>query len=462
MQFWPALFALACTESPDAESGSSLDTATPVELSGYAFPSRDGSGTDSVAYSGQTFRHVLIADLKSYLGGLTASIDGGSLTPASGQVRDDLLFWLEFDSSVGGDVPHRVTTEPAALQTTYGDISSDKSLFEKLAGNDSVTDHRDWASEFAGWPGSGSPEALVRSWVDAVDAAAVARANGTIPTTPAGQQITAVYVDEEGRDYLQLLDKLLRMGITFSQGADDYLDDDVEGKGLLSDHAALVEGKPYTALEHQWDEGFGYFGATPDYDDWSNDERIASTLDINGDGAIDLGSEKVWHDANNAAKRDAASVTGTTLGNEAYAALYAGRALIASASEPLTDAELGELRGHRDDALLAWERTIAATVVHYLNEVVSDQDALGTDEYVFEDHAKHWSEAKGFALGFQFNPHSPMTGSQFTQLHDALGTAPVVEDGGPVSLADYRAGIVAARDLLGTIYGFDAQDVAAW
>jgi len=459
------LIACACvgdgatdTGTPTAETGTA---ATPLPL-GYAFGSRDDPSVDSVSNDGQQLRHVLIADLKAYLGGLTADIDGGAaLEP--GDVRDTALSFLLFDSSTSGSATHGVVTDPSPLQTTYDDISSDKDLFGKLAGNDSGdTDHEDFNEDFAGWPGSGSPEALIRTWLDTIDAAAVDRAGDTIPTTPGGDPISQVFVDAEGRDYQQLIDKLLRVGIAFSQGADDYLDDDVPDKGLLADHTALAEGKPYTPLEHQWDEGVGYFGISRNYAAWTDDQRLTTWADTNDDGAIDLLTEKVWHAANNAAKRDSGSATGTTLGDDAIAAFTAGRQLLASTTDALTPEQLGELQGHRDDAVEAWEKTIAATVVHYLNEIVADQDAIGSASYSFEDHAKHWSEAKGFAFAFQFNPRSPMTDEQFQELHDALGTAPVVQDGGPVSLPDYRAQILAARDLVGTVYGFDPADVAAW
>ena len=65
---------------------------------------------------------------------------------------------------------------------------------------------------------------------------------------------------------------------------------------------------------------------------------------------------------------------------------------------------MNELKAHRDAALSAWEKAIAATVVHYINDVIGDMEA---EDYSFYDHAKHWSEMKGFALSFQFNRRSP-------------------------------------------------------
>ena len=100
----------------DTDTDTDVDTATePLQLEGYAFVDRAGV-TDSVAYSGQTFRHVLIADLSSYIGRLTDRLDGG-LEPSSGEIRSDLDFYLRFDSSVGGPIPHSIETSPSPVQT---------------------------------------------------------------------------------------------------------------------------------------------------------------------------------------------------------------------------------------------------------------------------------------------------------------------------------------------------------
>ena len=93
--------------------------------------------------------------------------------------------------------------------------------------------------------------------------------NGTYPQTSAGEPVASVFVTSDGRDLQQLISTFLRVAIAYSQSADDYLDDDTEGKGLLSDHSAPEDGKPYTALEHAWDEGFGYTGMTRRYADLS-------------------------------------------------------------------------------------------------------------------------------------------------------------------------------------------------
>ena len=135
---------------------------------------------------------------------------------------------------------------------------------------------------------------------------------------------------------------------------------------------------------------------------------------------------------------------------------------------------MADLVEHRDLAIGAWEKAIAATVIHYINDMIADITAygsdvmtgtVGTDEatYSFKDYAKHWGEAKGFGLWFQFNPHSPMTDDQFAALHGALGlNAPGYVPGSGGDYMAYIAAITEARDLIGTVYGFDAEAVEAW
>ena len=166
----------------------------------------------------------------------------------------------------------------------------------------------DWDSEFAGWDTWGdtevqNPENLVRLWAGMIDAMAVERTNAMIGNDPSGVPITKVYVTPAGHDLQQLIQKFLLGAVAFSQGADDYLDDDLDGKGLNADNTEAVEGKAYTALEHAYDEGFGYFGAARDYLAYTDDEIAGKGgrdgwskgyYDTNGDGQVDLKTEINW------------------------------------------------------------------------------------------------------------------------------------------------------------------------
>ena len=447
-------------EGGDDDGGTGDDGGTLTDA--YAFPSAFTDG-DSVSYSGQVFRHLLIDDMKAHLAGMTARIDEGRFYPVEGDVAAELEFYFEFDSSVGGSVPLYTSPDPGALQATYDDVSTDKDLVAKLAGNDETGQHKDWTTEFVGWDQTGvtSPESLVRLWIADIDAQAAAWTSGDVPLDPAGDPVPAVYVSPEGLDHQQLLQKFIRGAVAFSQGTDDYLDDDIEGKGLLADHTAAEDGKPYTALEHQWDEGFGYFGAARSYPDWS-DEDIANTpgADVDGDGAVDLTREMNWGHSVNAAKRDVGAVSATDFTAEAWDGFYSGRALLSeTAGTALSPEQAAELATYRDQAVSAWEKALAATVVHYVNDTLQDMSAFGTDDYSFGDHAKHWSELKGFALSFQFNPRSPMSDADFAELHRLIGQAPVLENASESVQSDYAADLRAARALVAAAYGFDTANL---
>ena len=144
---------------------------------------------------------------------------------------------------------------------------------------------------------------------------------------------------------------------------------------------------------------------------------------------------------------------------EAFNAFYAGRALIATTEGALTEEQMTELKGYSDTAITAWEKAIAATVIHYINDTVADMNAEAAD-YDFYTHAKHWSELKGFALSFQFNRRSPMTADQFAALHAAIGTAPALP--GAENFDAYKQGLIDVRAVVGQVYGFDTADVESW
>ena len=166
------------------------------------------------------------------------------------------------------------------------------------------------------------------------------------------------------------------------------------------------------------------------------------------------------------------------MSQEAFDGFLTGRAILAeaSASGELTETRAAELETAIASAVLAWEKCIAATVVHYINDTVADIDAFDganfADISAYKDYAKHWSEMKGFALGLQFNPRSPFReGDQISSLQDVLtkmGDAPVLADGTQLGVAytggvaAYRAALLETRDTLQTVYGFDAENAANW
>jgi hypothetical protein len=470
-----------------AEPGCVPGGSDMLEVDHYSFDAKFGGEGDSTSYSGQTARHALMAALKGYIGGLETAIAMDSSAAVNVAANLELMYTCSADLNGDNELSenetglcdgdaHGISTDLEAKQATFGDISGGKYISGKIAGGDTSGQSTDWnVTGLVGWGDAEviTPDALVRVWFEMISNNALSIADGTFAQTPDGEDITKPYVTAEGHDLSQLVQKFLLGAVAFSQAADDYLDYDTidaagndlvaSKKGLYGDNSALKDGKNYTALEHGWDEGFGYFGAAKDYLAYTDDEiaqkdgreNYQGQHDTNNDCKIDLVSEFNWGHSLNAAKRDRGHTTDLTA--EVFNALHAGRNLIASTQGALSDAEIDELKGYSDTAVTAWEKAIAATVIHYINDTIGDMEA---DEYNFYDHAKHWSELKGFALSFQFNRRSPMTAEQFAALHAAIGTAPVLP--GAENFDAYKQGLVDIRGVVGTVYGFDAADIESW
>jgi hypothetical protein len=301
-----------------------------------------------------------------------------------------------------------------------------------------------------------------------LDDLAADRAAGTIPSGPNGSPVSAVYLNGSGHDLKQLIQKFLLGAVNFSQAADDYLSHDVSGKGLNSSNVRDGE-KAYTKLQHAYDEAFGYYGAMRNMLDFTAAENKAAPYhDANQDGEIDLKSEFNFGHSMNAVKRDVGSLSNTNPTNFTtviFDAFIAGRKIIHEANDngtprELTSEEMDALKAQRDIIVLNWEKAIAATVVHYINDVLGDMDKIGTEEYKYSDHAKHWGELKGFALCFQFNPASPLSSTKFVEFHTKIGDAPVLT--GTSEIQDYKITLVAARDILKEAYSFNSENVENW
>ena len=138
-----------------------------------------------------------------------------------------------------------------------------------------------------------------------------------------------------------------------------------------------------------------------------------------------------------------------------------GRFIITSAKGALSADAAKELAAQRDIILLNWDKAIAATVVHYINDVLSDMSKIGTADYDFYTHAKHWGELKGFGLSFQFNRFSPLK-DDFVKFHDLVGDAPVLGTATKEDQDKYAQALKDARALLGKAYGFATNNVENW
>jgi hypothetical protein len=469
---------LVAIDSAENELVRRIELSVSDVLDVYAFTNAAGTES-SVSYSGQTARHLLILELNNFIGsGLQTALENNELTSREEVYTKLLSYYRSTADLYELDLSQRtLTTEttPGSAQTTLSQVSSSlKDLSGKIAGNDATGQFKDWSTEFISFAGKGqyTPESLIESLLGEIADNAAAYIAGDTREDALGNTINKVYLAADGRDLKQLVQKILLGAVAYSQGTDDYLDNDIDGKGLLSDNTELSSGNQYTSLEHQFDEGFGYFGAAADYLDYTDQEIAAKGgrdgwssgyHDTNGDGEIDFKSEYNFGHSQNAAKRDlgtADNASPTDYTSAAMQAFLSGRQIIADANaSELTEAQMTALIEQRDIAVANWEKAIASTVVHYINDTLGDYEGWEGTAEQYTDLAKHWSELKGFFISLQFNPHSDITEEQLIEINSLIGDAPVLAAG---DVAEYKTDLEAARTLLQTIYGFDSDNVSNW
>ena len=444
--------------------------------------------SDSVSYTGQVARQLLITGMVDYMEAMTESGADEATFAAdldfymNGDGANDALtgFRLQNGAADGSDILNAVT---------YGDISSGKNLDGKIAGGNGEGggETSKLISDFFGWDGLSAdalPIDLVDSWTAALAAQASDGLSLTIPTVDGDVVVDSVQFDAAGRNYRQLLQKFLMGAVSFSQGTNDYFQADWTEQVTLQEGV----GKNYTEAEHNYDEAFGYYGAARNNNDYTDLEARAKSgrdewkngyHDTNGDGLIDPRSEFNFGHSQNCAKRDVASAGNTNptdLSGDAMNAFLAGRTVIANASAAgfITDAELAELQGYIETAALTWEKCIAATSVHYINNLIGDIAGFSNGSYAdvsnFTNLGKHWSELKGFAMSLQFSPFSPFRDADVTSvdLNDldavlsSIGNAPVLATDTQEAIDAYIQALASARNTLQLAYSFDAENVAGW
>ncbi len=180
-----------------------------------------------------------------------------------------------------------------------------------------------------------------------------------------------------GYEYTQMIEKGLMGAVFYYQATDHYLGDEEIGPAV--DNTEIVEGEG-TAMQHHWDEAFGYLGVPTDF---------PANTDARSWG-------KYCND------RDALLKT-----NQIMDAFIRGRAAIVANDMETKNAQIPVIRA-------TWEKVAAGTAIHYINSALNDfsDDAL-------RNHAL--SEAWAFVQSLKYNPERTITLEQIAAIHQLLG-----------------------------------------
>ena len=412
------MLTIGCEDEEVADNDSETTALeTPAE---FVFESRfeEHAGESSVSYSGQVVRNLLVNDIKTQIG--TDAGSGDATTLLSMMANDD---------------PNRMiltSTTPSSMQTKYHDISSSH-LNDRL---DAVSDYI-----LPGYEMNAGD--AISAWV--TDAVTNGKTNA------------------DGIRLDQMVQKTLWGAVAYWQGTSKYMSKIPNDDNTMSD-----DGDPYTAMEHHWDESFGYFGAARDYNTGYSDDNARKTTqnDSNGDGSIDFKTEFNSGWGITAAKRDLVDgvsvdydFTGTIMN-----AYLEGRTLI------YNQAPLDEILVQRDIILNTWEKVVAAVTIHYVNDVAADMAALypadsnaGPLSDLSADLNNHWGEMRGYANGLLFNDFKVIDPSDLNTILTTMGTSPVYPEDGETVFYNYHEMLVTTvKSLLQNAYGFSDEHMANW
>ncbi len=391
-----------CSDDDSTVTGDNHDHDHEISTPGtYEFSSRFNDGESSVSYTGQVVRNVLIKDLKTLASSGTAATDSATMT--------DLF------RNGGASTANLLNPQ---LQTKWSDFSNTKNLSGKIASDVML--------------GFGkTPTDQMYEWFAQV-------ASGTL--------ITA-----DSLELNQVIGKGLSGVVGYYQGTSVYMPKiDTDNNSVASS-----EGAAYTAMEHHWDESFGYFGAARDYNTMYTDAGLKGktvSYDSNADGSIDYKTEYCFDWAYYAGKWDAKCAdAGCTIDNDLTGtimnAYLEGRTLIHN-QESLPD-----IQAQRDLVVNNWEKLVAASVIGYVNSVIG-KIAPGSTASVYHS----WAEMRAFAMALQYNSYMQIQMSDLEAIITDMGNAPPA----PADYENYTTKLQGIKTKLQAAYNFADANMAAW
>jgi hypothetical protein len=198
------------------------------------------------------------------------------------------------------------------------------------------------------------------------------------------------YVSALGLEYNQVFNKSLIGGLMVDQSLNNYLSPAVLDAGTNradNDAGTVEEGKPYTTMEHKWDEAYGYvYGLNADP----------------ADPNADLGADRFL---NNYIGRLEADTDFAGIADDIFQAFKLGRAAIVAGNYEVRDEQAQIIRENIS-------LVIGVRAVHYLQQ---GKIAISQDTPDFGGAFHDLSEAYGFIYSLQFTRMPDSDSPYFTK-----------------------------------------------
>ena len=318
------------------------------------------------------------------------------------------------------------TTTAGALKAMYAHVEGEANFSDPALNASDKNVRGKTAASFDYFSGNATDQALIRAdfeaWIDTQVSEVFPNWNTAATPGVAGQIAdgsSTRYVDGRGLEMDQLFNKSLIGALMVDQILNNYISANFIDAGTQredNDNGVFEEGKNYTAMEHDWDEAYGYaFGTAQDL----ADPRPTIGLD---DSFLNKYIGRVEGDPDFAGITDAI-----------YQAFKLGRAAIVAGDYQVRDAQAEILR-----ELIS--EIIGIRAVYYLQQarILLDQP---TPDYggAFHD----LSEGYGFIYSLQFTRKPGTQEPYFTKSEVDAILADLLDDG-PNGLWDVTPGTLDA------------------
>ncbi len=345
---------VSCTSDDDMTDPDPMEYTIPTS---YDF--------DNVSYSGQTSRLDMMTEWKSYM----------STSRTSGVSLDANKMKAMFANEEG-----------AGFSQEYSkDIKS--KTFESFQ-----DDFEDLIDELATTSGS-----------------TVTGSEGVSGVIESLDGESSYLIGEDGLDHAQVIEKGLMGACFYYQGTAVYFGDE----RMNVDNITVEEGEG-TAMEHHWDEAFGYFGVSKSFPADLDILKFWGEYSVNRNEL--LGSNQLAMDA-----------------------FLKGRAAISNNDLITRDDAIGEGRD-------IWEKIAVGSALHYLNAGMAN-----FDDRAIMSHGV--SEAVGFIFSLQFNPDRKITPAQINELLEIVAGDKEFKNMNLYNTSSER--LLDARDKLANYYDLE-------
>lgn len=219
-----AIFLTSCSKDDDVTPSANLKVPYTglTTTTNYFETFKDASGKTTVNFDGQATRIAMLKELDGY-------IKTGTTTQL-----------------VAMNMKNMFKNENTPFASGALNLATDKTIISKTAQSFAVTEADAERQRFMGYFDALTAVSAHNTATASVGVAGIIL-NGT----------SKYLVNEKGFEYAQFVQKGLMGAMMMDQICNIYLGTEK----MAADNSQIVDGKNYTALEHSWDEAYGYLTA---------------------------------------------------------------------------------------------------------------------------------------------------------------------------------------------------------